>query len=112
MGKFNQYLGKTEVEVDGQSLELDVKLKDMKQIMTASKDKEITEESIDKIVNTLKDVMKRSYPEEPPEELDAFVEKKFTQFMTAFAIAMGWTTKEDLDKSFREAGIDQSGEKA
>jgi len=105
MGRFNQYLGKTEMEVDGQKLELDVKLKDMKTLMTAVKDGKMTEETIEKIATTFKDLMKRSYPEDPVEEIDAFVEKKFTEFMTQFSIAMGWASKKDIDKSFREAGI-------
>ena len=111
MGKFNQYLGKTELTVDGQKLELDVKLKDMKKIMTASKGSEITEESIETIANVFKEVMKRSYPSEPAEEIDAFVEKKLTEFITEFSIAMGWTTRKQLKESFREAGVKQSGKK-
>ena len=104
MGKFNQYLGKTEMIVDGQKLELDVTLKELRTILTATKGKDMTEESVDKIANVFKECMKRSYPEEPVEELSAFVEKKFTNFLTSFSIAMGWTTEEEIKKSFRSVG--------
>jgi len=104
MGRFNQYLGKTEMEVDGHKLELDVKLKDLKAIMTASKNKEIAPESIEIIANTFKDLMKRSYPDENAEEMDAFVEKKLTKFITEFSIAMGWTTRKQVEDSFLEGG--------
>jgi len=113
MGRFNQYLGKTEMTVDGKKLELDVKLKDMKAIMTSAKGKELDEAGIDKLVATFKDLMKRSEPDEPPEELDAFVDKNFLQFMTEFSIAMKWTTREEMKKSFREGGEpDKRGKKA
>ena len=113
MGRFNQYLGKTEMTVDGQKLELDVKLKDMRAIMTSSKGKELTEEGIDKLANTFKELMKRSYPKEPVEEIEAFVDKNLLQFMTEFSIAMKWTTREEMNKSFQEAGEpDKRGKKA
>lgn len=111
MGKFNQYLGKTEMVVDGKKLELDVKLKDMRTLMTAVKDGKLSEETIDKIVDVFREIMKRSYPDEPVEEVDAFVDKKFTEFMTAFSIAMGWSTKKEIDKSFREAGLNAGTKK-
>ena len=104
MGRFNQYLGKTEMEVDGQKLELDVKLKDLKAIMTATKGKEITPEAIEILTTAFKDIMKRSYPDENAEEMDAFIEKKFTNFMTEFSIAMGWTTRKQMEESFRKEG--------
>lgn len=104
MGKFNQYLGKTEMTVDGEKLELDVTLKELRTILTATKDKDMTEEAVDKIANVFKECMKRSYPTEPEEELNAFVEKKFVKFLTEFSIAMGWTTREQIEQSFRIAG--------
>ena len=113
MGRFNQYLGKTEMEVDGQKLELDVKLKDLKAIMTATKGKEITPEAIEILTTAFKDIMKRSYPDENAEEMDAFIEKKFTNFMTEFSIAMGWTTRKQMETSFLEGGEPiTGGEKA
>lgn len=113
MGRFNQYLGKTEMTVDGQKLELDVELKNMKAVMTSSKGRELTEEGIDRLADTFKELIKRSYPKEPPEELDAFVDKNLLQFMTEFSIAMKWTTREEIEKSFRSGGEpDKRGKKA
>ena len=109
MGRFNQYLGKTELTVDKQKLELDVTLKEMKTILTATKGKEMTEESVDKIANVLKECMKRSYPEEPKEEIEAFIDKKFVEFLTEFSIAVGWTTREQIEQSFRIGGEPNTG---
>lgn len=112
MGKFNQYLGKTEMTVDGQKLELDVGLKEMGKIMTASK-KGVTETSLEEMANIFKSIMKRNYPDQPEEEINAFVEKKIMTFLKEFSIAMGWTTRKEIEDSFREAGkSQQSGKKA
>jgi len=102
MGRFNQYLGKTEMEVDGQKLELDVKLKDMKAMMTSTKSGQLTEEGIDKMATAFKELMKRSYPEEDENEMNAFVDKNLLQFITEFSIAMKWTTRKDVEDSFLE----------
>jgi len=101
---FSKYLGKLQVEVDDEILELDVKLKDKQRIMnTMGKMKEgFTDEILDKLTETFKEILKRSYPDSTDEELEAFLTKKYESFMAGLSIAFGWTTKEELKKRIEE----------
>jgi len=100
---FGKYLGKLEVEVDGEKLELDVRLKDKHKIMSLmSKCKDtITEEALEGVTQVFKEILKRSYPDAKEEEIDAFLTKKFESFMTGLAIAFGWITKKEAEETFK-----------
>ena len=102
MGRFKQYLGKTEIEVDGEKLELDVTLEDKEKFLSTGKG-EMNEERIKKITSTLFDIFKKSYPDEPEEELKAFVGKKIEKILVAVAIAFGWTTQEEMDRELKNS---------
>lgn len=106
---FSKYLGKLEVEIDGEKLELDVRLKDKHKIMSLmSKATEtMSEETLEALTNIYKTILKRSFPEETEVSLDAFLLRKFESLMTALSVAFGWTTKEELEKRIKErlAGI-------
>ena len=101
---FSKYLGKLEVDVDGEILELDVQLKDKQKILSlVSKfGAELTEENVAKLAEAYKDIIVRSYPSEDVEAIDAFIAKKFESIMTGLAVAFGWTTKEELEKRVGE----------
>ena len=110
MGKFKAYLGKLEIEVDGEKLELDVRLKDKQKILSLTSLK--SEESVTKLTNVFLEILKRSYPEEPPEEQEAFLTKKLEKFLSEISIAFGWTTREEMnkvEKSFRKKEADSTG---
>ena len=100
MSKFEKYLGKFEIEVDGEKLDLKVQMSDISKIMTAQKGGELTEESAEKMINTFKEILKRSYPDEKEEAIDAFLLKNFVAFTTAFVEELGWAKKGELTKSF------------
>ena len=110
MGKFKAYLGKLEIEVDGEKLELDVRLKDKQKILSLTSLK--SEESVTKLTNVFLEILKRSYPEEPVEEQEAFLTKKLEVFLSEISIAFGWTTREEMkkvEKSFRKKEADSTG---
>ena len=107
MGRFNRYLGKLEVNVDGEEMELDVKLADKQKIMALqTKFKDKPDEAITGMSSIFKDIIKRSYPDTTDEEIDAFLTKKFEKFLVEISIAFGWGTRADFDASFRKEGID------
>jgi len=107
MGRFNRYLGKLEVNVDGEELELDVKLADKQKIMALqNKFKSSPEDTVLGLTTIFKDIIKRSYPDTTEEELDAFLTKKFEKFLVEISIAFGWGTRADFEASFRKEGID------
>ena len=103
MGKFAGYLGKLELDVDGEKLELDVRLKDKQKLLSFSQSK--SNDQIDLMTEVFLEILKRSYPEEPEDELNSFLTKKLESFLKAISIAFGWASKEDMEKlerSFRE----------
>ena len=104
MSLFAKYLGKLSVEVDGEKLELDVRLKDKQKIMALMTEfgEKLTEEVLSKLSNVFLEILKRSYPNTSEEELEAFLTKKFEDFMIGLSIAFGWTTKKEIEKSLKE----------
>jgi len=97
---FGKYLGKLEVDVDGDILELDVRLKDKHKIMSlmAKLSNSMDENLLEELSNVFLEILKRSYPDKDPNVLEAYLTRKFEAFITGIAIAFGWTTKEELDK--------------
>jgi hypothetical protein len=105
MGRFSKYLGKFNITVDDQELELDVQMKDVKKFLTLSSGKGMDEAGVEKMTSTFVDIMARSYPDEPVEETVSFVAKNFMSFMNELFIVMGWMKREDIEaqrKKFME----------
>jgi len=97
MGRFSQYLGKLEITVDGQTLELDARLKDKEKLMKTQSMKD-EEKKVEILTEVLLDIMKRSYPEEPIEEIEAFVDKNYLEYMQELLIAFKWAKREDFEE--------------
>jgi hypothetical protein len=96
MGKFTQYLGKLEVEVDGQKLELDAKLKDKEKLMKMQESKD-SDKKVEVMTEVLLTIMERSYPNEPTEEVEAFVDKNYVEYLQNLMIAFKWAKQSDFD---------------
>lgn len=98
--RFGRYLGKLDMEVAGEKLELDIKLKDKHRIMAlqSKMGKEMNEEVVGQLSDIFLEVLKRSYPEEKPEALEAFLTRCFEQFIIELSVAFGWTTREQLKR--------------
>jgi len=100
---FSKFVGKLQVEVSGETLELDMKLKDKQKLMAAMAIyNDRPDEALEKIGEIYKNILKNSYPNEPEDNIDAFLTMKFEDFMAAISIALGWTTKEKLDKEMED----------
>jgi len=99
MGRFARFLGDTEIEIDGEKLKLKATVKDMQKIMDLGESKE----KLIELGNTIIDIMKRSYPDEPIEEIEAFVSKNLLKFIPELAIAWKWTTRENINDAIEEA---------
>ena len=101
---FSKYLGKLEVEVDGEKLELDVRLKDKHRLMaiiSRCKDK-IEEKDLEELGSLFKEILQRSYPNESPEAIEAFLAKKFESFLEGLTIAFGWATKKEIEERLKK----------
>lgn len=101
MGRFKQYLGKTEIVVDGERLELDVTLEDKEKFLSMGKG-DLDEEKVKKMTSNILNIFKKSYPDEPEEEINALVGQKLEKILIELSIAFGWTTKEEMDKALKK----------
>lgn len=95
MGKFERFLGKVNIKVGDEELQLDsITVHDVQKLVDLSKTKE------NEIVNGVKvitDIVAKSYPEESREATEAFVLKNYTALTEEIIIALGWTTRKKLD---------------
>jgi hypothetical protein len=65
---------------------------------------------VKKQVEKFLEILKRSYPDEPDEELKAFLARNLTSFIMEFSISAGWATRGDFEASFREKADRQTKE--
>jgi hypothetical protein len=99
MGRFAKFLGDTQIEIDGEKLNLKATVRDMQKIM----DMKDSKEKLVGLHDTLLEMMKHSYPEQPEDEIDAFVSKNIMKFVPELAIAWKWTTRAEFDRNLEEA---------
>lgn len=96
MGKFAKFLGKVEFKVGKEDIILkSLTVEDAQKISDLSKNKD---NEIVKGVDTIVEIFTKSYPEEPKDELQAFVLKNYGDISDELIIALGWMTREKLEK--------------
>ena len=119
--KFGRYLGLLDIEVDGEKLELDVRLKDKHKLMscfTSKNTEEVSEEQISTLSNILLKILQRSYlpfydkekdiPDAKTEEetkdnetvnsaLESFLTVCFEKLISEISIAFGWSSSEKIN---------------
>jgi hypothetical protein len=99
-GKFKRFLGKVSIKAGGEEIELSsLRVEDIQKIVDLSKKKE---NEIVEGVKIITDIVAKSYPEEPREEIEAFVLKNYTVLTEEIIIALGWTTREKLEAQKKE----------
>ena len=128
MSRFEKYLGGLPITVEGEKYVLDMRLKDKaKMISLQPKMKEgMTEEVVLEMGDIFRTVFYRTFlpywdkhldkslenitPEQLIEQdneksaLELFLTKNFENILTEVGIAMGWTTREELQKAIEKAG--------
>lgn len=98
-GRFKKLIkGKTEIEIAGEKFELDVNLEDKQEILDLRKQ----DFNLVKMAEIFKRIFKRSYPEEPEEDISKFVEENILDILTELTIAFRWATREQLKKAIEE----------
>lgn len=104
--RFSKYMGKLKVEMDGEKepFMLELEIQDKHKIMVLMQEfaKTPTEDSFKRLSDVLLVILKRSYPDAKPEELNMFLVKKYEAFMSGLSIAFGWTTKKELEEKIRQ----------
>jgi len=100
MGRFNKYLGATEIEVGGEKLVLKATVEDQQKLINL-KDKK---DQLVETVSILLGIMTKSYPDEPKEEMEAFVMKHSMDFMKKLVVAWKWAkSEEEIDQTIQKA---------
>lgn len=114
MGKFSKFTGEVElsVDVEGKPFKFTVKPtnRQIAKMMAQDKKKRQSEDGLIETDNILIDMIIKANPPEDGEDVDKhkdettnFVMAKKVDIMTQFAIAMGWTTQEQIDKAIAKA---------
>jgi hypothetical protein len=100
MGRFKKFLGEISLKVGGEDLSLSkMTVEDIQKLVDLSK---VKENEIVNGVRVLTEIVAKNYPEEPKEEIEAFVLKNYTELTEGIIIALGWTTKEKLEETKKE----------
>jgi len=97
LGRFKKYLGKTEIEVDGEKFSLGITTKERIAIM-ATNDIKDTEGKLNKLYEILRKIFVREFPEEPKEEVEEFVGRNLEKIFMELCIAFKWTTREEIER--------------
>ncbi len=107
MGRFKKFLGKANITVDGEVLEISMNVKDVQRLLDLSKNKE---NEIVEGVSLISDIVEKSVPEEDRvrEEIEAFVLKNYAELSEQIILALGWTTKEKLEEEKKKLQESQS----
>jgi hypothetical protein len=105
MGKFSRFLGKVSMKIGDEEITLNkMSVEDVQKLIDVSKTKE------NEIVNGVKvisDILSKSYPEEPKEELEAFVLKNYAQLSEEIIIALGWVSRDKLEQQKKELSVSE-----
>lgn len=101
MGRFGKFLGKVSIKIDGEELNLNkLDVSDVQKLVDLSKNKD---NEIIKGVQVISSIVQKNYPDEPKEEVEAFVLKNYTTITQEIIIALGWTTREKLEQAVKDA---------
>lgn len=102
LSRFKRYLGKLPITIDGEEHELEFTINDKIKFDSVlaglMEDKGDLETKLTKCNNFLVEILKKSYPKEPEEAISAFVMKKDTELVEEISIALGKTTRKELEK--------------
>jgi len=92
MGKFAKYISECKMNVNGEDLSLIIELQDLV-TLTAAQDEQDKKKSLETIISVFKDILKRSYPDEDPKAIEAFLVHNLVEFMIKFSDALGLQDK-------------------
>jgi len=102
MGQFDEYItGKLELKVNNKALLLDARLEDKRVLKACIGEKATTQDKIDalKIVDEqLIKILKRSYPDEKPEAMEAYYETDGDELFSKLLIKFGWITEDKTEE--------------
>ena len=100
MGKFSKFSGDIKFNVADEELCLKrVKTEKLQELFNLSKDEDNT---LVNIVKYFTEIVQKNYPNEGPEEVEAFVQANAMTIFEEFQIAYGLIKREDLDKRKKE----------
>lgn len=99
-GRFKRLIkGKTEIEIEGEKFELDVNLEDKQELLDLRKQ----DFNLVKMAEIFQRIFRRSYPDEPEEDIRKFIEEHILDILTELTIAFKWATREQIKKAIEQA---------
>jgi hypothetical protein len=98
--KINKFRGILEFGIPGESIVLrSLKVNDLFDLLLLSRDKD---NEFVRGVSLLTNLMSKSYPNEPVEDLEGFIVANYKDFLEQMMVALGWTTKDKLKEVKKE----------
>jgi len=95
MGRFERYLGKLTITVDGELIPLNnMDVEDIQALMDAS---ELEENSLVEGHKAVLNILKKALPGEDDAELKAFALQKYPELTEGILVGLGWVDKDSLD---------------
>lgn len=108
MGRFEKYRGKVNFEVDGEKLDFDkLTVEDKGRLVSASKDN-----NYEKMLGIMRELMLRHYPNEPKEEIDAFLLSNSEVMLIELLSAFGLANRDEAMKSITDLKAGKDFQKA
>lgn len=109
MSKFAEAIGVWELNIGGQELSLKPEMNDVRKfrkILLNEKHRKDKDLLFDKFATFMKDMIKKHYPEEKPEDIDMFVEININPLFEEAMVAFRWTTREEMEKQ-KQMGLQE-----
>jgi hypothetical protein len=98
MGKFDRYKGKLNFDVNGEHFETEFLVSDRMEI-TSIQDIRGVADKYNKMLEFCRKVIKRSYPTETEEDINAFLALNFEAFVEELMITSGIAKRVDFEKA-------------
>lgn len=98
MSRFEKYRGNITVKVGDEELVISPTVDDKHKLMKYGRNLD-RDNNMEEMFKVLKDIVKKSYPDDPEEDIDAFLMRYDMQLMEELSIIFGWGSKEDFQKA-------------
>jgi len=97
MSRFEKYRGSITINVGDEELVIKPTVDDKHKLMKYGRNLD-KDDNMKQMFKVLKDIVKKSYPDDPEEDIDAFLMRFEVQLMEELSIVFGWGTKGDFQK--------------
>jgi len=96
-GRFDKYKGEVTLHVDDQDWIVTPTNKEVGAFLGMNEKNVSTEQKFARLSECMIGLFYKAYPDEPKEQIQAFVLQNIDTITTQFVIALGWSTQKEID---------------